>query len=157
LTLHRLTLRSLGTALLCIALLLLTDVLHAAEATLAWDPNHEADLAGYGVYFKQGIDGPPYEFFGFFALSDMTDPNSPVFEVTGLQQNATYYFAVTAYDTSDNESAYSTSVCAQVGAIVTACADTGTGTPPPSSGSAPASGGSSGGGGGGCFITSLHK
>jgi uncharacterized membrane protein YgcG len=128
----------------------------AADVTLAWDPNQESDLEGYGVYYKRGSAGPPYDFFGYVGTADLSDENSPVFTVTGLQ-NATYYFSVTAYDTSGNESAYSTAVCAQVGAVVTACADTGTGTTPPSSGSAPASSGSSGGGGGGggCFIRTL--
>lgn len=132
----------------------------AADVTLAWDPNQESDLEGYGVYYKRGAAGPPYDFFGYVGTADLSDESSPAFTITGLQE-ATYYFSVTAYDTSGNESAFSTPVCAQVGAVVTPCADTGTGTPPPtstpppSSGSAPASGGSSSGGGGGCFIRTL--
>jgi hypothetical protein len=135
---------------------------YAADVTLAWDPNQEANLAGYGVYFSQGTDGPPYDFFGFFALADLSDPNSPVFTVTGLQQDAPYYFAVTAYDTSDIESAYSASVCAQVGDVVTPCDSSTTPTTPTNTGGAsnattPASSSSGGGGGGGCFIQSIFR
>jgi hypothetical protein len=120
----------------------------AADVTLAWDPNQEGDLEGYGVYYKRGAAGPPYDFFGYVGTADLSDENSPAFTVTGLQ-DATYYFSVTAYDASGNESAYSTPVCAQVGAVVTPCA------PAPSSGTATASGTSGGGGDGGCFIRTL--
>ena len=121
---------------------------HAWDVTLAWDPNQEGDLEGYGVYYKKGAAGPPYDFFGYVGTADLSDENSPAFTITGLQE-ATYYFSVTAYDASGNESAFSTSVCAQVGAVVTPCA------PAPSSGTATASGTSGGGGDGGCFIRTL--
>ena len=120
----------------------------AAEATLAWDPNQEGDLEGYGIYYKKGAAGPPYDFFGYVGTADLNDENSPAFTITGLQE-ATYYFSVTAYDASGNESAFSTSVCAQVGAEVTPCA------PAASSGTATASGTSGGGSDGGCFIRTL--
>jgi hypothetical protein len=127
---------------------------HAWDVTLAWDPNQEGDLEGYGVYYKKGAAGPPYDFFGYVGTAaDLNDENSPAFTVTGLQE-ATYYFSVTAYDTSGNESAFSTAVCAQVGAVVTPSEDTG-GAPAASSGTATASGTSGGGGDGGCFIRTL--
>ena len=110
----------------------------AADVTLAWDPNQESDLEGYGVYYKRGAAGPPYDFFGYVGTADLSDENSPAFTVTGLQ-DATYYFSVTAYDASGNESAFSTPVCAQVGAVVTPCAVP---RPPPAAGLRPASGGS---------------
>ena len=125
---------------------------HAADVTLAWDPNQEGDLEGYGVYYKRGAAGPPYDFFGYVGTADLNDENSPAFTITGLQE-ATYYFSVTAYDTSGNESAFSTAVCAQVGAVVTPCADTG-GAPAASSGTATASGTSGGGGAG--VVSSGH-
>jgi hypothetical protein len=128
----------------------------AADVTLAWDANAESDLEGYGVYFRRGSSGPPYDLFGYVAVDELSNADSPTFTVTGLQQGATYYFAVTAYDASGNESAYSAPVCAQVGDTVTACAASGS-TAPPSSSSAAGSGTSSGGGGGGggCFIQTV--
>jgi hypothetical protein len=129
----------------------------SADVTLAWDPNSEADLEGYGVYFKLGASGPPYDLFGYVTLQELNDPDNPTFAVTGLAKGSSYYFAVTAYDTAGNESGYSTPVCAQIGDQILPC------TSPPSSGassggsagasSGMASGGSGGGGGGGgCFI-----
>jgi hypothetical protein len=120
---------------------------HAWDVTLAWDPNQEGDLEGYGIYYKRGAAGPPYDFFGYVGTADLSDEDSPAFTLTGLQE-ATYYFSVTAYDASGNESAFSTSVCAQVGDVVTPCAPAAA-----SSGTATASGAS--GGGGGCFIRTL--
>jgi hypothetical protein len=129
----------------------------AADVTLAWDPNQESDLEGYGVFYKKGSNGPPYDLGGYVSVGELSDADAPTFTITGLQQDATYYFAVTAYDTSGNESAFSASVCAQVGAVVTPCAASSDGSVPSSSANAGSSSdsGGGGGGGGGCFIQSL--
>jgi len=129
---------------LCVfILLLLAAPALSADVTLAWDPNSGADIEGYGVYFKLGASGPPYDLFGYVTLQELNDPDNPAFAVTGLEKGSSYYFAVTAYDTAGNESGYSTPVCAQIGDQILPC------TSASSSGS---SGGGSGGGGGGCFI-----
>jgi len=130
---------------------------HAWDVTLAWDPNQEGDLEGYGIYYKRGAAGPPYDFFGYVDISDLTDEETPAFTVTGLQQGATYYFAVTAYDASGNESAYSSPVCAQVGPVVTPCTPPSSGAASGGSSSAPGSGASAAGGGSGCFIQSVSR
>jgi hypothetical protein len=147
------------SALICVGPVILCAIGYAADVTLAWDANQENDLEGYGVYFSSGTDGPPYDFFGYISTAELNNGNSPTFTITGLQQDATYYFAVSAYDTSGNESAYSSSVCAQVGVTVTVCpsADTTPANPSnPSSGvTAPAYSASGGGGGGGCFISTV--
>jgi uncharacterized membrane protein YgcG len=122
-----------------------------ADVTLAWDPNSEADLEGYGIYFRQGTSGPPYLLAGYVTLDDLDHPYAPSFTVTGLQEGARYYFAATAYNTSGQESAYSNSVCADIAVdgTIAACSSSSTGVPSSSGGG----GGSSGGGGGGeCFI-----
>jgi len=146
---HRLV---LSGCLGVLVLLFLAAPALSADVTLAWGPNSEADLEGYGVYFKLGASGPPYDLFGYVTLQELNDPNNPAFAVTGLAKGSSYYFAVTAYDTAGNESGYSTPVCAQIGDQILPC------TSPPSGGgssggSSVASGGSGGGGGGGgCFI-----
>ena len=127
----------------------------AADVTLAWDTNIESDLEGYGVYFRRGSSGPPYDLFGYVSADELGDANSPTFTITGLQSDATYYFAVTAYDASGNESAYSAPVCAQIGDVVTACASSGSPAPPSSSSAAGSGTSSGGGGGGGCFIQTV--
>jgi uncharacterized membrane protein YgcG len=128
----------------------------SADVTLAWDPNSEADLEGYGVYFKLGESSPPYDLAGYVTLQELNDPNNPAFSIIGLEKGSSYYFAVTAYDAAGNESAYSTPVCAQIGDQILPCASSdgsgGSGSSGGSSGSSGGSSGSSGGGGGGCFI-----
>jgi hypothetical protein len=144
--LHRLV---LSGGLGVLVLLFLAAPALSADVTLAWDPNSEADLEGYGVYFKLGSSGPPYELFGYVTLQELNDPDNPAFAVTGLAKGSSYYFAVTAYDTAGNESGYSAPVCAQIGDQILPCT-----SPPNSGGSSGGSGVASGGGGGGggCFI-----
>jgi hypothetical protein len=119
----------------------------SADLTLAWDPNSEQDLDGYGVYISSGNYGPPYDLFGFVQLSELEDPDSPSFVVTGLTPGARYAIALTAYDVGGKESPYSSPVCVEVGVGQIQCA-------PLSSSSSPSSGSGGGGGGGVCFIAS---
>ncbi len=70
----------------------------AADVTVTWDANSESDLAGYKVYY--GTESEDY--------SQSTDVgNVTQISVGNLQNNTTYYFAVTAYDASGNESGFS--------------------------------------------------
>lgn len=147
--------RAFSAGLLFSLLAIFTSSAFAAEATLAWNPNTESDVEGYGVYFSQDDPGPPYSLFGYVTLSELSDPDNPTFTVTGLETGARYYFSVTAYDAAGNESDFSSSVCADVdGDIITPCAssDAGGGDASGSVGSGGSSSG--GGGGGGCFIES---
>jgi hypothetical protein len=73
----------------------------ASELTLAWDPNTEDDLAGYKVYY--GIQSGNYD-----SIIDVG--NVTQYTVTDLEPETRYYFAVTAYDTSLNESGFSEEV-----------------------------------------------
>jgi len=66
---------------------------------LEWIPNTETDLAGYNVYY--GTATGNYDIM--INVGDQTS-----YTVTGLEEGKTYYFAATAYDTSGNESDYST-------------------------------------------------
>jgi len=148
--------KAVPIGLLFSLLALFSSSAFAAEATLAWNPNTESDVEGYGVYLSQDDSGPPYSLFGYVALSELSDSANPTFTVTGLETGSRYYFAVTAYDTAGNESDFSSSVCADVnGDVITPCAsdDTGGGDASGSVGSGSSSGGG-GGGGGGCFIGS---
>lgn len=74
-----------------------------SSATLAWNANTEADLAGYKVYrgTSPGTYGAPIATL---------QGNVTNYVATGLQLGTTYYFAVTAYDTAGNESSYSNEV-----------------------------------------------
>jgi hypothetical protein len=147
--------RAFSVGLLSALLAIVTSSAFAAEVTLAWNPNTESDMEGYGVYFSQDDTGPSYDLFGYVTLSDLSDSDNPSFTVTGLETGTRYYFAVTAYDAAGNESDFSSSVCADVdGDVITPCvsSDTGGGDASGSVGGGSSSGG--GGGGGGCFIGS---
>jgi hypothetical protein len=65
------------------------------SVTLAWDPNPEADLAGYKVYY--GTASGSY--------SSMVDVgNWTSLTISGLESGKTYYFAATAYGSAGEES-----------------------------------------------------
>jgi hypothetical protein len=74
---------------------------NCAQVTLAWDRNTEIDLAGYKIYY--GTGSRVYNWF-------IDVGNVTTHTVTGLTDGSTYYFAATAYDTSNIESTYSVEV-----------------------------------------------
>ena len=80
----------------------------AANVTLAWDSNAETDLSGYIVYYGTASRSYPHSV-------DVGKVNS--YEVTNLTSGTTYYFAVTAYDTQRNESAYSNEITHSIAAV----------------------------------------
>jgi chitodextrinase len=75
--------------------------LAASALTLAWDPNTEDDLGGYKVYY--GTRSRDYDFI-------INVGNVTQYSVTSLEPETQYYFALTAYDTSGNESDFSEEV-----------------------------------------------
>ena len=79
-----------------------TTFSYAAQVTLEWNANIEQDLAGYIIY--QGTSSRNYD-----VSMDIGNWTSATIE--NLEDNETYYFAVTAYDTDGNESVYSSEVC----------------------------------------------
>jgi hypothetical protein len=87
--------------LIFILCFLSSGVAHAASVTLAWDRSQEKDVAGYRVY--QGKNSHHY-------TTMISVGNSTTCTVTNLEPGKTYYFAVTAYDTSGNESSFSQEV-----------------------------------------------
>lgn len=84
-----------------VLLLLSTVSASAGQVTLAWDPNTEPDLAGYKVHV--GNATRTY-------TSTIDAGNVTSFTVTGLQEGLLYFFAVTAYDTTNNSSGFSNEV-----------------------------------------------
>lgn len=75
------------------------------KAVLSWDANHEADLAGYKVYYGTASRsyGPAID------VGKTATPLAPSYSIS-LPNDGTYFFAVTAYDTQGNESALSAEV-----------------------------------------------
>lgn len=74
-----------------------------ASATVSWNANSESDLAGYRVYV--GTKSGSYGFVGPFEVTNRTS-----FTIANLPTGTTYFFAVSAFDKSGNESAKSAEV-----------------------------------------------
>jgi len=77
------------------------------SATLSWSPNQEADLAGYIIYYSD-VNG---SWSKFAPITVMAPATSKV--ISNLTAGKIYYFAVTAFDTSNNESLKSVVVSIQ--------------------------------------------
>ena len=88
-----------STLFMLLATVLFSTAVLAAQVQVTWNANTEEDLAGYRLYVGQasGQYGEPV---------DVGNVTGHVMEITP-QHGATYYFALTAYDTSGNESGYS--------------------------------------------------
>ena len=82
-----------------LAILAIAGIAQAATVQVTWNPNTEPDLSGYKIYYgtASGVYGDPI---------DVGNVTGHVMEITP-QHGGTYYFALTAYDTSGNESGYS--------------------------------------------------
>ena len=85
----------------CIIVGLIASNALAAQATFAWEPNVESELAGYRISYGTASDS-------YSVHIDVH--NVTTYTVTGLTAGQTYYFAVTAYDYDGYESRYSNSV-----------------------------------------------
>jgi len=68
---------------------------------VSWDANIEADLAGYKIYY--GKDSGSYQ-------SQVSVGNIISYQLSGFEAGKKYYFAVTALDSSGNESGFSDEV-----------------------------------------------
>lgn len=106
----------------------------AGTATLTWNANTEPDLAGYKIYYgtsprtcgNPGLNGAT--MCGY--TSSLSVGNVLTHTFNSLTNGLTYYFSVSAYDTSNNYSLFS----GEVSKIIPPLADT---TPPTLSAGAP--------------------
>jgi len=80
------------------AIMLSAVATQAAQVKLAWDTNTDEDLAGYKVYY--GTASRQYEW-------SIDVGNVTTYTITNLSDGVKYYFAATAYNSSNVESAYS--------------------------------------------------
>ena len=124
---------------------------------LGWDANEEADLDGYEIYFRKEVPGSTYKFLAEVFVDELEDIDSPrvtitdlhnhllidlitpVVKMAELENNSTYHFALTAFDTQGKTSDLSDELCLEVrGTSVAECRF--------------AEKGADSGSGGGCFI-----
>lgn len=80
----------------------------AATVTLGWEPNSESDLAGYKLYYGNS----PRTQAPYTQAVVINDKAATTWQIT--LDPGVYYFALTAYDTSGNESGYSAEVSAEI-------------------------------------------
>ena len=106
--------RYLHSFAIFIPLLLLLSVPagFASDIKLAWDPDTAPNLAGYKVYYgtsaRTGNDPKSCGLCGYTTVVSVG--NVTAFTVSNLTAGQTYYFSVTANDTSQNESGFSNQV-----------------------------------------------
>lgn len=93
---------------LMLRLLMVQTACFAETVSLSWDANTESDLAGYKVYYKADSSSLPFDGTGAVEGASPVDVyNLTAATVSGLDPRRTYYFAVTAYNTTGIESPYS--------------------------------------------------
>jgi hypothetical protein len=85
----------------CVVVVIFATNSFAAQATLAWNPNTETDLAGYKIHYGTAS--------GSYTVH-LDVHNVTTYTVTGLTDGQTYYFAASAYNASGSESGYSNQV-----------------------------------------------
>ena len=87
--------------LLSLVFILTPSLAGAAQVSLAWVESPGPNVVGYKMYY--GNYGGTYQY-------SVKVGKSTSATISGLQIGKTYYFAVTAYDSNDNESEYSNEV-----------------------------------------------
>lgn len=88
-----------------IFLLTSVSLAFSGSVTVSWDANTETDLEGYNVYY--GLESKNYS-----DVLDVGNVNSV--SLSELSADQTYFFAVTAYDLTGNESPFSDEVSATI-------------------------------------------
>jgi hypothetical protein len=88
--------------------LILADYALAGTATVSWNANTETDLAGYKIYYGTSARSGACPTGGYPNVQSVGKVTSYTF--SNLTDGATYYFSVTALDTSNNESTCSSEV-----------------------------------------------
>lgn len=98
-----------------------TNLVLAGSASLSWNANTESDLAGYKIYYgpsaRTGTDPKVCALCGYSTKIDVGKVTT--YAINNLTNGQTYYFSISAYDTSNNESAFSS----QVSKLISTSAD----------------------------------
>ncbi|MBU6435812.1 MAG: fibronectin type III domain-containing protein, partial [Nitrospirae bacterium] len=97
------TVSAAGTSSKTVAVTLTVSAPATSSATLTWNADTAIDLAGYKIY-RATTSG------GYGAPIATLTGSITSYIATGLQSGTTYFFVVTAYDSSGNESTRSNEV-----------------------------------------------
>ena len=102
-------LQAISTTVSLVFFLIFSANVFAGEAVLSWDSNDwtiDPDLAGYKIYYG-AVSG---NYTSTIDIGLINPDGVPTYTVNNLAEGNTYYFVVTAYDTSGNESGFSNEV-----------------------------------------------
>ena len=83
---------------------------NTGTATLSWNANTEADLSGYRIYYGTAPRTDQCPSAGYPQKADVgktQTPEKPSHNLENLENGKTYYFSITSYDASGNESCFS--------------------------------------------------
>lgn len=89
---------------------IVTKPTNTGTATLSWNVNTEPDLAGYRIYYgtsPRTDKCPPGGYPSKVDIGKTDTPDKPTYILKDLENGKTFYFSVTSYDTSGNESCFS--------------------------------------------------
>lgn len=108
---RRLTLRVVALAIMAFLALPFMAFAGSNDVVFTWNPNTESDLAGYKLYqgTVSGKYGPPV---------DLGNVTTYTLTLPALTVDQTYFFALTAYDKSTNESGKSSEVSKLIVGVV---------------------------------------
>ena len=84
--------------------ILFSAFVYAADVTLTWNPNRDDDLGGYRIHYGRA----PGQY-----QTSVDAGNVLSYTLTDLQENTEYFFALSAYDQTGNESA----LCADISGV----------------------------------------
>ena len=97
--------------LVIIVVLASTNLGWAATVVLRWEANSEPDLEGYTLHYRTTPHGP-------YTETRSIDKDATTLRLDlSPETTSTYYFALTARDTSGNVSDYSTEVTATISVL----------------------------------------
>ncbi len=83
---------------------------NTGTANLSWSANTESDLAGYKIYYgtsPRTANCPPAGYPNKIDVGKTDTPDKPTYTIKNLENSKTYYFSITSYDSSNNESCFS--------------------------------------------------
>lgn len=79
-------------------------------ANLSWNANNEFDLAGYKIYYGTSPrtgNCPAGGYPNKIDVGKTATLEKPSYKIENLENGKTFYFSITSYDTSGNESCFS--------------------------------------------------